>query len=112
MSASRCSMTKGASGSARPPRVASTSARRPRPATLVGTVGSVISDNLPLACLVEHTAAGLVVEILRGVVVAHTRKAMADVLDDSMSPQTIMLRCVTDGVAPDVDPQHRRIDCI
>jgi hypothetical protein len=37
---------------------------------------------------------------------------MADVLDDSMSPQTIMLRCVTDSVAPDVDPQHRHIDCV
>src|SRR5918992_1724126 len=31
-------MTKGASGSARPPRVASTSARRPRPALPVGSV--------------------------------------------------------------------------
>src|ERR687896_1470430 len=38
MSASRCSMTKGASGSARPPRVASTSAKRPRPALPVESV--------------------------------------------------------------------------
>jgi len=29
-----------------------------------------------------------------------------------MSPQTIMLRCVTDGVAPAVDPQHRHVDCV
>jgi hypothetical protein len=77
---------------------------------LVGTVGSVISDNLPLASLVEQTAAGRVVEILRCVVVAHNREAIADVLDDSMSPQTIMLRWVTDGVAPYVDPQHRHVD--
>jgi hypothetical protein len=84
----------------------------PRPATLFGTVGSVISDNVPLACLVEHAAAGLVVEILRCVVVANSRKAMADVLDDSMSSQTIMLWCVTDGVAPAVDPQHRHVDCV
>jgi hypothetical protein len=46
------------------------------------------------------------------VVVANSREAMADVLDDSMSSQTIMLWCVTDGVAPAVDPQHRHVDCV
>ena len=38
MSASRCSMRTGASGAARPPRIASTSARRPRPALPVRSV--------------------------------------------------------------------------
>src|SRR5690348_2551682 len=38
MSASRCSMTKGASGSARPPRFSSSSARRPLPALAGGSL--------------------------------------------------------------------------
>jgi hypothetical protein len=81
-----------------------------RPATLVGTVGLVISEHLPLARFVDRTAADLVVDILRCVAVAHSRKAMADVLDDSMSSQTIMLRRITDRIAPAVDPQYRHVD--
>src|SRR5262245_40891253 len=50
MSASRCSMTKGASGSARPPRVASSSASRPRPAV---PVGSVIQGTSSIAWTLE-----------------------------------------------------------
>jgi hypothetical protein len=54
ISASRCSTTNGASGSARPPRVARTSARRPRPAL---PVGSLIQGHLPSSGLVGRKAA-------------------------------------------------------
>jgi hypothetical protein len=35
---------------------------------------------------------------------------MADVLDGAMSPQTILLRCLTDGCVPDVSPKDRGVD--
>jgi hypothetical protein len=46
----------------------------------------------------------------RRVVVPHGWKVMANVLDDAMSPQTVLVRCLTNRVAPDVGPKDRDID--
>jgi hypothetical protein len=37
-------------------------------------------------------------------------KAVANVLDDAMSPQTIVLGCLTDRVGPGVGPKERDVD--
>jgi hypothetical protein len=37
-------------------------------------------------------------------------KAIANVLDDAMSPQTIVLGCLTDRVGPAVGPKERDVD--
>jgi hypothetical protein len=44
------------------------------------------------------------------VVVPRGWKVMANVLDDAMSPQTVLVRCLTNRVAPDVGPKDRDID--
>src|SRR5437763_16148667 len=59
MSASRCSMTKGASGAARPPRVLSSSARRPRRALAAGSLRQVTRGELGQLCTLGAQEADL-----------------------------------------------------